>query len=127
MTAPRQYTDPIDPNTGTADQQGYAAQEFNAGQVDPAGERQVDPATERHGDPTADRQYDPNAGRQVDPSAQQGTSTPAAAQSSVSDTPMSDSLFGENDLSELRSRWNDVQAEFVDDPRACVQKADSLV
>ncbi|MCV7224932.1 hypothetical protein [Mycolicibacterium komossense] len=41
--------------------------------------------------------------------------------------PTDDALFAERDLSDLRSRWNDVQATFVDDPRECVQKADSLV
>lgn len=30
-------------------------------------------------------------------------------------------------LSDLRSRWADVQAAFVDDPRGCVKQADSLV
>ena len=38
-----------------------------------------------------------------------------------------DSLFGGIDLSGLKSRWDDVQAAFVDDPRECVQKADHLV
>jgi hypothetical protein len=37
------------------------------------------------------------------------------------------SLFADGELAELRARWNDVQAGFVDDPRACVQKADGLV
>jgi hypothetical protein len=37
------------------------------------------------------------------------------------------SLFADNDLSSLRSRWDDVQAAFVDDPKQCVQKADALV
>jgi hypothetical protein len=37
------------------------------------------------------------------------------------------SLFAGNDLSGLRSRWDDVQASFVDDPKDCVQKADGLV
>jgi hypothetical protein len=37
------------------------------------------------------------------------------------------SLFADNDLSGLRSRWDDVQAGFVDDPKDCVQKADALV
>ncbi|AWK72493.1 hypothetical protein CBI38_13810 [Rhodococcus oxybenzonivorans] len=36
-------------------------------------------------------------------------------------------LFGEDELSVLRSRWDEVQAGFVDDPRECVQKADGLV
>ena len=38
-----------------------------------------------------------------------------------------DTLFAQSDLSELRSRWNDVQATFVDDPKDCVAKADGLV
>ncbi|HKV19745.1 MAG TPA: hypothetical protein VJR50_11980 [Mycobacterium sp.] len=37
------------------------------------------------------------------------------------------SLFGDGDLSGFRSRWTEVQAAFVDDPRDCVQKADGLV
>jgi len=37
------------------------------------------------------------------------------------------SLFADNDLSGLRSRWDDVQAAFVDNPKECVQKADTLV
>ncbi|PQP15905.1 hypothetical protein [Rhodococcus opacus] len=37
------------------------------------------------------------------------------------------SLFAEDELSVLRSRWDEVQAGFVDDPRECVQKADGLV
>ena len=36
-------------------------------------------------------------------------------------------LFAEAELSSLRSRWGDVQAGFVDDPRECIQKADGLV
>ena len=36
-------------------------------------------------------------------------------------------LFADRDLSDLRSRWTEVQSAFVDDPRDCVQKADGLV
>jgi hypothetical protein len=36
-------------------------------------------------------------------------------------------LFETAELTGLRSRWNDVQAGFVDDPRKCVQSADGLV
>jgi hypothetical protein len=32
-----------------------------------------------------------------------------------------------DDLSGLRSRWDDVQAAFVDSPKECVEKADALV
>jgi hypothetical protein len=36
-------------------------------------------------------------------------------------------LFETAELTGLRSRWNDIQAGFVDDPRKCVQSADGLV
>ncbi len=36
-------------------------------------------------------------------------------------------LFAGDNLSVLRSRWDDVQTAFVDDPTKCVQEADALV
>jgi hypothetical protein len=36
-------------------------------------------------------------------------------------------LFGDTDLSDMRRRWSDVQAGFVDEPRRAVEQADSLV
>ena len=36
-------------------------------------------------------------------------------------------LFADDELSELRARWDNVQTGFVDDPQDCVQKADGLV
>ena len=36
-------------------------------------------------------------------------------------------LFADDELSELRARWDNVQTGFVDDPPDCVQKADGLV
>ncbi|MHC9293161.1 hypothetical protein ACRCUN_11880 [Mycobacterium sp. LTG2003] len=36
-------------------------------------------------------------------------------------------LFADEHRSGLRSRWDEVQAAFVDDPKQCVQKADNLV
>jgi hypothetical protein len=41
--------------------------------------------------------------------------------------PADEPLFADGTLSGLRSRWDDVQAAFVDDPKECVQKADALV
>ena len=41
--------------------------------------------------------------------------------------PQSDELLFNADTSGLRSRWDDIQAVFVDDPADCVQKADTLV
>ncbi|WP_019971595.1 hypothetical protein [Mycobacterium sp. 141] len=36
-------------------------------------------------------------------------------------------LFAEQHRSGLRSRWTDIQAAFIDDPKQCVQQADRLV
>jgi hypothetical protein len=38
-----------------------------------------------------------------------------------------ESLFARDKLSGLRSRWDHVQAGFVDNPQECVQQADGLV
>ena len=37
------------------------------------------------------------------------------------------SLLSSSDLSDLRSQWSNIQAEFVDEPRRSVQQADQLV
>ena len=37
------------------------------------------------------------------------------------------SLLQVNEIDELRSRWNAIQIEFVDEPRASVEQADALV
>jgi hypothetical protein len=36
-------------------------------------------------------------------------------------------LFAETEATQLRERWTDVQSGFVDEPRAAVERADSLV
>ncbi len=36
-------------------------------------------------------------------------------------------LFSDSDIGDLRSRWSNVQAEFVDEPRRAVADADQLV
>jgi len=36
-------------------------------------------------------------------------------------------LFDEHEGSELRAKWQQVQGEFVDDPKASVERADELV
>jgi hypothetical protein len=51
----------------------------------------------------------------------------SAVEPSHASTGSDRSLFGDGDLSGFRSRWTEVQAAFVDDPRDCVQKADGLV
>ena len=53
--------------------------------------------------------------------------TTAESATAEAGEPTDITLFADNDRSSLRSRWDDVQAGFVDDPRECVQKADALV
>jgi hypothetical protein len=36
-------------------------------------------------------------------------------------------LFSDTDIGDLRSRWSNLQAEFVDEPRRAVEAADELV
>ena len=45
----------------------------------------------------------------------------------ATDTSHEESLIGRETLTGLRSRWDEVQAGFVDDPRECVHRADQLV
>lgn len=63
-------------------------------------------------------------------SSTRGTESPTAGTESPTqqtESPTEKSLFAEDELSGLRSRWDEVQSGFVDDPRECVQKADDLV
>jgi hypothetical protein len=64
-----------------------------------------------------------------DPSSRGTDASTTRMEASTQQTDLSadESLFAQGDLSGLRSRWNDIQSGFVDDPRECVQKADSLV
>jgi hypothetical protein len=57
-----------------------------------------------------------------DHSLQKPDSTPTEAETSTEQA-----LFADHELSELQSRWADVQAAFVDDPKDSVQQADGLV
>jgi hypothetical protein len=43
------------------------------------------------------------------------------------DTGDSEPLFAGNEAEGYRSRWSDIQAAFVDEPRKAVEDADSLV
>jgi hypothetical protein len=63
------------------------------------------------------------------PSIEEVESSTAGTGSSTAGTEPSTekSLFAEDELSGLRSRWDDVQSGFVDDPKECVHKADGLV
>ncbi len=70
--------------------------------------------------------------------AEEGMHRPAAIHD-VKDRPMavpperthsgegSELLFSEGEVTELRSRWSNVQTGFVDEPRKAVEEADQLV
>ena len=60
--------------------------------------------------------------RDQDPRADVNQSRPSPA-SPGNPTP----LFSESDVTDLRGRWSNVQASFVDEPRKAVQEADNLV
>ncbi|MDT5335060.1 MAG: hypothetical protein QOD90_565 [Mycobacterium sp.] len=81
--------------------------------------------------PTQPSEREENASVPTDeapPAAREAT--PPVEQSRAAEVTRSsarESLFASEDLTGLRSRWDDVQAGFVDDPRMCVQTADGLV
>ncbi|HTH41613.1 MAG TPA: hypothetical protein VL498_00515 [Terracidiphilus sp.] len=52
---------------------------------------------------------------------------PAYRQSDGKDQSQPNPLFPEDELHNFRSRWDQVQTSFVDEPRAAVEHADSLV
>ena len=100
----------------TADDDSAARQEYSSAGMEPATAqtRQSAVAAEPS---SATVRTDPPAA-QTEPS---GTETGMST-----DQSRTNSLFAD-DTSGLRSRWDDVQAAFVDDPKECVQKADTLV
>lgn len=51
----------------------------------------------------------------------------SAALDTRNDSVRLDSLFAPEASAEYRSRWNEVQSAFVDDPRRAVQRGDELV
>ncbi|CRZ15443.1 hypothetical protein [Mycolicibacterium neworleansense] len=54
----------------------------------------------------------------------------AETEQTVEPEPPSDDnalLFADEHRTRLNSRWDEVQAAFVDDPKGCVQEADNLV
>jgi len=68
---------------------------------------------------------DPQVGR--DPNFPDIRPEPVASAAQNGDPNSRAPLFADNELGEFRSRWDQAQSAFVDDPRAAVQKADSLV
>jgi hypothetical protein len=94
----------------------------------PASDRQFEtgaPAAEGQfetGAPAADRQFDTDT-----EATRQPTETAAQRSAERAEPTTGGDLFADDELAGLRARWDNVQAGFVDDPRECVHKADSLV
>ncbi len=66
--------------------------------------------------------------RSVSTSKRDWDNTPTiATDQQVRDAGLVTPLFSDSDVGDLRSRWSNVQAEFVDEPRRAVQEADQLV
>jgi hypothetical protein len=87
-------------------------------------DRAVDEGTER-----AERQgVEPTERRGREPEhVDERPVSEANATARANDDAARESLFAPDRASELRSRWSDVQARFVDDPREAVKAADALV
>ncbi len=62
-----------------------------------------------------------------DASATDSTTTGGPMADSSAGSAGDESLLAGHNRTGLRSRWDDVQAGFVDDPRGCVHQADELV
>jgi|RhiMethySRZTD1v2_1073278.scaffolds.fasta_scaffold730191_2 hypothetical protein len=110
----------IDPS---ADAPPAAREPLSAGDVPPSAARE--PLSAGDVPPSAERE--PVTAGDVPPTPTADSRPSQAVPEPASGPPTSPSLFGDTDLSGLRSRWNDVQAAFVDSPKECVQRADSLV
>lgn len=61
------------------------------------------------------------------PDLRKETVTPAAQAAAVSDTEGHAAIFPENEVRDLRGKWDNAQGLFVDEPRKAVQEADALV
>lgn len=115
----------------THDDRTSTHSESQSDAIEPSTARTDPPAAHDSPSPAATR-TDSTAAHGEPPVAGDESSTARSEPSELSAEPSAEpstakSLFADNDLSGLRSRWDDVQAAFVDDPKECVQKADALV
>jgi hypothetical protein len=60
-------------------------------------------------------------------SERSASDSPANSHRGASGSAEATALFPEDQLHDFEARWNDIQTDFVDEPRSAVQKADSLV
>jgi hypothetical protein len=84
----------------------------------------VEPST---ADSALPRGESSNSGTEPSTTQTEPTDSENGLSTAETESPADKPLFADGTLSGLRSRWDDVQAAFVDDPKECVQKADALV
>jgi hypothetical protein len=60
------------------------------------------------------------------PAEAEGAENPTEATKAPASTE-AEMLFAQDELADMRARWANIQAVFVDDPRECVHKVDGLV
>jgi hypothetical protein len=73
----------------------------------------------------ADMAQAPEAGAIGEEARGQTPVGPGAGQAAAEDTRTA--LFSDDDASDYQARWQEIQADFVDDPREAVEQADTLV
>ncbi len=90
-------------------------------------EQQHDDVQTRSGDLTTGDMANPTREAQPQQGPQNVTPFPTGEAQRAETGPGMTPLLGQDEASGFRSRWDTVQAEFVDDPRRAVQDADHLV
>src|SRR5215469_18223599 len=110
------HTDPLNQSEEAAFQSGSDTSVLDADDVDRGYAARTAPPG---------RAQTPTTTSRGQPEWEQGPT--ATADQADTDTANTAPLFSEFEIDELRSRWNNVQAGFVDSPRHSVQQADELV
>lgn len=123
MTTHDQHTDIPAGQTPQGQHAQYAAENPNHIPEDQVAPTQSDASAPHTGaPPTAPMDTQVTGGEQHQTQQHRGD-----AHRTGHDSASEGGLFAHDELAGLRARWGAVQASFVDDPKDCVQKADSLV
>jgi hypothetical protein len=126
MTTHDEQTDTA-ASTSTADDASTARPESSSAETEPSTAPSA-PPDETNGPASETMTTESPAAPGEPPETRAEPSTAETESSTAESEPAADeSLFAEGNLSGLRSRWDEVQAAFVDDPKQCVEKADALV
>jgi hypothetical protein len=130
MTTHDEQTNSVE--TSTADSAPPRGESSSSGAEPSATQTEpTDSATQTEPTDSATQTEPTDSGGQTEPTDSGGQTEPTDSENGLSsaqtESPTDKPLFADGTLSGLRSRWDDVQAAFVDDPKECVQKADALV